>query len=195
MILENTIHNNSNYGWTLLCLKVRGITAAADSSSSSAAFVDASSSQSKRGVTLLLATCCWSKTTWIGVGWVLLRWRACFLTWGHADKRILTGHFTMWEAKERSLGQVPKQWGQQGMVRVSCGVVRLCRVLHTGGDGLVWATNYEGQGDHVYSQMTSTCIQMSSLWNLQSVTMTSGLLPCWIIWKSYNTCVSDEYHL
>ena len=25
-------------------------------------------------------------------------------------------------------------------------------------------TNYEGQGDHVYLQITCTCIQMSSIW-------------------------------
>lgn len=72
------------------------------------------------------------------------------------------------------------------MVSVRCGVVRLRRVSQPmAANGLVWAKNYEGQGDHVYLQMTCTwiqitnyegqgdhvylqmthiCIQMSSIW-------------------------------
>ena len=72
------------------------------------------------------------------------------------------------------------------MVSVSRGMVRLRTVPQSmGADDLVWATNYEGQedhvylqmtctwiqitnyegqGDHVYLQMTHTCIQMSSIW-------------------------------
>ena len=49
------------------------------------------------------------------------------------------------------------------MVGVSYGVVRLWNVPQTiGADGLVWATNYEGQEDHVYLQMTYTWIQISN---------------------------------
>ena len=41
------------------------------------------------------------------------------------------------------------------MVNVSYDVVRLRRVPQTMGiDCLVWDTDYEGQGDHVYLQMT-----------------------------------------
>ena len=31
-----------------------------------------------------------------------------------------------------------------------------------GGDGLVWATTYGGQGDHVYLQVTCTWTQMTT---------------------------------
>ena len=64
------------------------------------------------------------------------------------------------------------------MVSVSYGVVRLLRLSQImGGDEgqgdhvylqmtYTWIqiTNYEGQGDHVYLQMTYTWIQMSSIW-------------------------------
>ena len=64
------------------------------------------------------------------------------------------------------------------MANVSCGMVRLQRVSQImGGDEgqgdhvylqmtYTWIqiTNYEGQGDQVYLKITCTCIQMSSIW-------------------------------
>ena len=63
------------------------------------------------------------------------------------------------------------------MASVSFGVVRLRRVsqiMRVTGlvwvvDGLVWAADYEGQGDHVYLQMTCTWIQMSFIWKRASL--------------------------
>ena len=49
------------------------------------------------------------------------------------------------------------------MVSVSCGEVRLRMVPQIlGADGLVWATNYERQWDHVYLQMTCTWVQITN---------------------------------
>ena len=47
------------------------------------------------------------------------------------------------------------------MVSVECDVVRLRRVSQMGGDGLVLVTNYGGQGNKVYLQLTCTWIQIT----------------------------------
>ena len=56
------------------------------------------------------------------------------------------GHCLMLWIKELLLGHTVKQRACYDMLSASCGVAKLWRVSQMGGAGLVWATNYEGQG-------------------------------------------------